>query len=116
MFFAEVTMLMAPDGGRLPPSQRKPVLRGMLTIGEMNRAPGSEAYAVVVDLWEQYGTARMRCLANMSSPTILPTSKARGLLLSGIQRECWHDEAGKLRIKEHRQVWQVIPSPRDVDE
>lgn len=116
MFFAEVTILMGPDGERLSPRQRSPVLHGTLTIGEMNRTPGSEPYAVVVDLWEAHGTARMRSLAHIGWPTILPTGKARGLLISGIQRETWHDEAGKLRTKEHRQVWQVVPTARDLDE
>ncbi|SDZ71231.1 hypothetical protein SAMN05518854_11725 [Variovorax sp. YR266] len=67
-------------------------MRGMVTIGKMNRdRDTSETYAVTVDLWEQHGTARMRCMA---------------------QRETWRDELGNLRIKEHRQIWQVVPVER----
>jgi len=112
MFFAEVTILLAPDGERLPPRRREPPMRGMVTIGEMNRdRDTSETYAVTVDLWEQHGTARTRCMAHMSMPFILPNGQGPGILISGIQREAWHDD-GKIRMKEHRQVWQVVPINR----
>ncbi|WP_198084988.1 hypothetical protein [Variovorax sp. E3] len=86
-------------------------MRGTVTFGEMNRAPGSEPYSTVVDLWEDYDSSRRRCMAHMSTPVILPNGKRAGLLISGIQRETWHDNEGKLRIKEHRQVWEVVPIP-----
>lgn len=117
MFFAEVTEMYAPDGNRLLRSERAPPMRGMVTIGEMNRTrETSESYAVVVDLWEQHGTPRMRCMAHMSGPRILPNPKVPGMLISGVQRETWRDDAGKLRMKEHRQVWHVVPVQRDGDE
>jgi len=113
MFFAEVTILLAPDGDRLPPRLREAPIRGMVTFGEMNRSFGTtEPYAQVVDLWEQFNTARMRCAAHMSMPIILPNGHKPGVLISGLQRECWRDEQGNLRIKEHRQVWQVVPVER----
>lgn len=115
MFYAIVTPLLAEDGERIPPDRRAPPMRGMVVFGEMNRMHESEPYAPVADLWEAYGTARMRSMLHMSTPTILPNGKAPGMLISGIQRECWHDE-GKLRIKEHRQVWQVVPTQRDGSE
>ena len=118
MFFAEVTILLAPDGDQLPPRLREPPIRGMVTFGEMNRNPGtSEPYAqVVVDLWEQFSTARMRCAAHMSVPFILPNGQSPGILISGIQRETWRDDQNNLRIKEHRQVWQVVPVERQGSE
>jgi hypothetical protein len=117
MFFAEVTVLLAPDGERLPPRLREPPMRGTVTFGEMNRnRDTSEAYTVTVDLWEQYKTPRMRNMAHMSMPFILPNGQGPGILISGIQREAWHDEDKKLRIKEHRQVWQVVPIERQGDE
>jgi len=112
VFYAVVTPLLAEDGERLPPNRRVQPMRGMVVFGEMNRMHESEPYSAVADLWEAYGTARMRSMLHMSTPTILPNGKAPGMLISGIQRECWHDE-GKLRIKEHRQVWQVVPTQRD---
>lgn len=116
MFFAEVLILLGPDGERLPPRDREPAMRGMVTFGEMNRdRDSSEPYAVVADLWEHYGMARMRSMAHMSTPTILPNGRGPGMLISGIQRETWHDD-GKLRMKEHRQVWQVVPVERQGDE
>jgi hypothetical protein len=90
-------------------------MRGMVTIGEMNRdRDTSETYAVTVtvDLWEKYRTPRMRCMAHMSMPFVLPNGQSPGILISGIQHETWHDDQNNLRIKEHRQAWQVVPVER----
>jgi hypothetical protein len=116
VFFAVVTILLGPDGDRLPPRHRRTPIRGMVTIGEMNRHHDSEPYSVMVDLWEAYGTSSLRGLACMSSPLILPNGKAPGMMISGMQRETWRDEEGNLRIKEHRQVWQVLPTQRNGSE
>jgi hypothetical protein len=59
-------------------------------------------------MYEEYGTPRMRSLASMFDPTILPMAKGEGFLMAGYQREC-HRADGRLSIKEHRQVWLCVP-------
>lgn len=109
MFFAEVTRLHGPGGERLPLGRRGPPLRGTVVISEMHRVPDrKERYVVAVDMYEEYGTPRMRSLASMFDPTILPNAKGEGFLMAGYQRECEFAD-GKQSIKEHRQVWLCVP-------
>src|SRR5437868_15240063 len=76
----------------------------------MHRVPDrKERYVVAVDMYEEYGTPRMRSLASMFDPTILPNSKGEGLLMAGYQRECESND-GRWTIKEHRQVWLRVPT------
>lgn len=82
-------------------------LRGTLRITEMDRAANnSKRNLLRVDLWSMFETPRMRGLASMSDPVLLPTL-GEGLLIAGIEL---HSEELGQKIWEHRQIWLCRPT------
>lgn len=59
-----------------------------------------------IDLWSAYGETRMRGLASLSDPVLLPFD-GDGLLIAGVELQS--AESGK-KIWEHRQVWLCHPA------
>jgi len=108
MFFAEVTFLMR-EGQRLKKSEREPPQRFTVTILESDRGHNNSGRNIVeASLYVSYGTAQMAGRGRIIDPVIVPY-KGEGFLLSGIELDS--QDAGKI-ISEHRQVWLVVPVPR----
>jgi len=102
--FYDVTLLRR-QGLRLRRSDLEPPLRGTLRITEMDRAiNNSKRNLLRVDLWAAFETSRMRNLASMSDPVLLPTM-GDGLLIAGTELQSEGD-----RIWEHRQIWLCRPT------
>lgn len=95
----DVTFLRR-QGLRLKRSDLEPPLRGTLRITEMDRATNnSKRNLLRVDLWAAFETSRVRKLASMTDPVLLPTM-GDGLLIAGTELQ---SEGHK--IWEHRQIW-----------
>ncbi|MDR6859953.1 hypothetical protein [Variovorax guangxiensis] len=102
--FYDVTLLRQ-RGLRLKRSDLAPPLRGTLRITEMDRATNnSKRNLLRVDLWAAFETSRMRKLATMSDPVLLPTM-GDGLLIAGTELQSEGD-----KIWEHRQIWLCRPT------
>jgi hypothetical protein len=102
--FYDVTFLRR-RGLRLKRSDLEPPLRGTLRITEMDRATNnSKRNLLKVELWAAFETSRMRKLACMSDPVLLPTI-GDGLLIAGTELQSEGD-----KIWEHRQIWQCRPT------
>jgi len=100
----DVTFLRR-QGLRLKRSDLEPPLRGTLRITEMDRATNnSKRNLLRVELWAAFETSRMRNLASMSDPVLLPTM-GNGLLIAGTELQSEGD-----KIWEHRQIWLCRPT------
>ncbi|VTU20197.1 hypothetical protein SRS16CHR_02594 [Variovorax sp. SRS16] len=79
-------------------------LRGTLRITEADRATNNfKRNLLVANLWDSYGESRMRGLATLFDPVLLPY-KGDGWLIAGTEL---HSEGQELC--EHRQVWLCRP-------
>ena len=93
-------VLMRKNGERLTKENRPSYLRGTIRIVEMDRQHNHfKRNILMIHLWLSHGDSRMRALANMADPVLLPYD-GPGLLIAGIETE-----ASGNTIKEHRQVW-----------
>jgi hypothetical protein len=82
-------------------------MRGTLRITEMDRETNnSKRNLLRAELWAAFDTPRMRGLASMYDPILLPTL-GDGLLIAGIELK---SEEGGEKIWEHRQVWLCRPT------
>ena len=100
----DVTFLRR-QGLRLKRSDLEPPLRGTLRITEMDRATNnSKRNLLRVELWAAFETSRMRKLASMTDPVLLPTM-GDGLLIAGTELQ-----SGGHKIWEHRQIWLCRPT------
>ena len=99
--------LLRKQGLRLPRSQWEQPLRGTFRITEMDRDTNNfKRNLVKIDLWAAYGETRMRGLATLADPVLLPY-EGEGLLIAGTELQCTD---GGRKIWEHRQVWLCQPS------
>ena len=86
----------------VPREQWGPWLRGTLHISEMGRVINNFKRKILkAELWLAYGEARMRGLALLCDPVLLPY-KGAGILIAGTELE---STDGGHKIREHRQVW-----------
>ncbi len=82
-------------------------MRGTFRITEMDRATNNLKRNIVkVDLWAAYGETRMRGLASLVDPVLLPF-EGDGLLIAGIELQ---STDGGRKVWEHRQVWLCHPA------
>lgn len=95
-------LLLHQKNLRVPREQWGPLLRGTLRITELDRVTNNFRRNILkAELWMAYGETRMRGLASLSDPVLLPY-KGAGILIAGTELE---STEGGQKIWEHRQVW-----------
>ena len=95
-------LLLRQKGLRVPRDPWGSSLRGTLRITEMDRVTNNFKRNILkAELWLAYGDTRMRGLASLCDPVLLPY-QGDGILIAGIELES--AERGQ-KIWEHRQVW-----------
>lgn len=94
-------LLLRQKGLRVPCDAGGLRLR-TLRIREMDRVTNNFKRNILkAELWLAYGDTRMRGLAYLCDPVLLPY-QGDGILIAGIERES--ADRGQ-KIREHRQVW-----------